>query len=191
MHDPEDGAAQPPRRNLYGRRHGKKLKPSQRRLIEELLPRLRIPGVSPEENPGRTPLTPFQGNASHGASSSGLIGKVRAVDRVVMLSAGRTVFEGAIPDAAALSPHGAEVVTDDGEGLMAAALSIGGHAISLGNGMGEARRWQVLLPRNVTHPALVRALAEHGVPILNFQPIQASLEGAFWRLAQPAKSRAA
>ena len=58
MDDPEDGAARPSRRNLYGRRHGKKLKPSQRRLIDELLPRLRIPGVSPEENPGRTPLAP-------------------------------------------------------------------------------------------------------------------------------------
>ena len=37
----------------------------------------------------------------------------------------------------------------------------------------------------------LRALAERGVPILNFQPIQASLEGAFWRLAKSAKSRAA
>jgi ABC-2 type transport system ATP-binding protein len=115
----------------------------------------------------------------------------KVCDRVVMLSAGRTVFEGAMPDAAALSPHGAEVVTADGEGLTAAARSVGGHAIPLGNGLGEAGRWQVLLPRNVTHPALVRALAEHSVPILNFQPIQASLEGAFWRLAQPAKSKAA
>jgi tRNA (guanine-N7-)-methyltransferase len=45
-----------PRRNLYGRRHGKKLKPSQRRLLAELLPLLRIAGVSPEENPARRPL---------------------------------------------------------------------------------------------------------------------------------------
>jgi tRNA (guanine-N7-)-methyltransferase len=45
-----------PRRNLYGRRHGKKLKPSQRRLLAELLPRLRIAGVAPEENLGRRPL---------------------------------------------------------------------------------------------------------------------------------------
>lgn len=45
-----------PRRNLYGRRHGKKLRPAQRRLLDELLPRLRIPGVAPEENPSRVPL---------------------------------------------------------------------------------------------------------------------------------------
>jgi tRNA (guanine-N7-)-methyltransferase len=45
------------RRNLYGRRHGKKLKPSQRRLLAELLPRLRIAGVAPAENPDRTPLS--------------------------------------------------------------------------------------------------------------------------------------
>jgi tRNA (guanine-N7-)-methyltransferase len=45
-------------RNFYGRRHGKKLKPNQQRWLEELLPRLRIPGVDPEENPGRAPLAP-------------------------------------------------------------------------------------------------------------------------------------
>jgi tRNA (guanine-N7-)-methyltransferase len=55
MRTPDSGAARP-RRNLYGRRHGKKLKPSQRRLLEELLPRLRIPGVAPAENPGRAIL---------------------------------------------------------------------------------------------------------------------------------------
>jgi len=112
-------------------------------------------------------------------------------DRVVMLSSGRTVFEGAMPDASALSPHGAEVVTADAEGLTAAARSVGGHAIPLTSGMGEAGRWRVVLPRNVTHPALVRALAEYSVPILNFQPIQANLESAFWQLARPAESKAA
>jgi ABC-2 type transport system ATP-binding protein len=113
-------------------------------------------------------------------------------DRVVMLSAGRTVFEGAIPDAAALSPHGAEVVTADTAGLMAAAESIGGHAVPVASGIGEAGRWRVVLPRHVTHPALVRALAEYGVPIFNFQPIHPSLEGAFWHVARPpAESRAA
>ena len=49
-----DGAA--PRRNLYGRRHGKRLRPAQRRLLEELLPRLAIPGVAPGSNPERAPL---------------------------------------------------------------------------------------------------------------------------------------
>jgi tRNA (guanine-N7-)-methyltransferase len=52
----DDAGAAPPRRNLYGRRHGKKLRPSQRRLLEEALPRVRIPGVDPRENPGRAPL---------------------------------------------------------------------------------------------------------------------------------------
>ena len=51
--------AAPPRRNLYGRRHGKKLRPAQRRLLAELLPALRIPGVSPAENPERVPLPPL------------------------------------------------------------------------------------------------------------------------------------
>ena len=61
--------------------------------------------------------------------------------------------------------------------------------------MGEAGRWRVLLPRQVTHPALIRALAEYRVPILDFQPIQAGLESAFWQLAKspekPAENRAA
>ncbi len=39
------GAAQP-RRNFYGRRHGKALRPTQRRHLEELLPRLAVPGVA-------------------------------------------------------------------------------------------------------------------------------------------------
>jgi len=112
-------------------------------------------------------------------------------DRVVMLAGGRTVFEGTMPDAAALSPHGAEVVTADGQGLAIAAESIGGYVIPLAAGMGEAGRWRVVLPRQVTHPVLVRALAEQGVPIFNFQPIQANLESAFWQLAKPAESRAA
>ena len=62
----------------------------------------------------------------------------KVCDRVVMLSAGRTVFEGAVPDAAALAPHGAEVVTAEAEGLAAAAASVGGHVIPLAGGMGEA-----------------------------------------------------
>jgi ABC-2 type transport system ATP-binding protein len=114
-------------------------------------------------------------------------------DRVVMLSEGRTVFEGAMPDAAALAPHGAVVVTSDPAGLANAARAIGGDVVPLAAGMGEAGRWRVLLPRNVTHPALVRALAEHRVPIFNFQPISANLEGAFWHLAEQktAKRKAA
>lgn len=48
-----------PWRNLYGRRHGKKLKPNQARLMETLLPRLAVAGVSPLDNPDRAPLAPL------------------------------------------------------------------------------------------------------------------------------------
>jgi tRNA (guanine-N7-)-methyltransferase len=51
-----DDDAAPWRRKLYGRRHGKKLRPSQRRLIEELLPTLVVEGVSPEDNSERRPI---------------------------------------------------------------------------------------------------------------------------------------
>jgi len=45
-----------PARNFYGRRHGKALKPNQRRWLAEDLPHLAIAGVSPAENPDRHPL---------------------------------------------------------------------------------------------------------------------------------------
>jgi tRNA (guanine-N7-)-methyltransferase len=46
----------PARRNFYGRRHGKALKPSQRRHLAETLPRYALGGVSPVENPERRGL---------------------------------------------------------------------------------------------------------------------------------------
>ena len=54
--------------------------------------------------------------------------------------------------------------------------------------IGEAGRWRVVLPREVTHPALMRALAEHSVPIFAFEPIKPDLEGAFWALAGAERS---
>lgn len=44
------------RRNLYGRRHGRPLKPGQRTALAQELPKLRIPDVGREENPERKPL---------------------------------------------------------------------------------------------------------------------------------------
>jgi tRNA (guanine-N7-)-methyltransferase len=47
---------QTPRRNFYGRLKGKALKPSQKRYLDEDLPRLALPGVARAENPARAPL---------------------------------------------------------------------------------------------------------------------------------------
>jgi tRNA (guanine-N7-)-methyltransferase len=44
------------RRTFYGRIRGKALRPNQRRLLEELLPRLSVPGVARAGMPGRTPV---------------------------------------------------------------------------------------------------------------------------------------
>jgi hypothetical protein len=98
-----------------------------------------------------------------------------------------------VSDASALAPHGAIVVTADAEGLGAAAAMLGGHIVPMASGMSDAARWRVVLPRHITHPALIRALSEHGVPIFAFEPIKPGLEGAFWHLAQrrPPESRAA
>ena len=44
-------------------------------------------------------------------------------------------------------------------------------------------RLRVVLPRNVSHPALLQALAERTVSIFSFEPIKPDLEAAFWQLA--------
>ena len=107
-------------------------------------------------------------------------------DQVVILAGGRTVFEGAVAEAAAASPHGAVVVTSDDIGLARAVAAVGGAMAPMASRMGEAARWRVTLPPEVTHPALMRALADLSVPIFAFEPIKSDLEGAFWRLAAEA-----
>jgi ABC-2 type transport system ATP-binding protein len=104
-------------------------------------------------------------------------------DRVAMLAGGRTVFHGPVEDAARLAPHGVVVVSADDVGLIAAANAVGGAAEPLPARMGDAKRWRILLPREVTAPALMRALADRAVPIFAFEPIREDLEGAFWTLA--------
>lgn len=49
-------AARDTHRNFYGRVHGKTLRPAQKRYLTEDLPRLRLRGVSLDENPDRVPL---------------------------------------------------------------------------------------------------------------------------------------
>lgn len=48
----------PPKRNFYGRRKGKALKPNQRQWIDEDLDRLALRHVTPRENPTRQPIDP-------------------------------------------------------------------------------------------------------------------------------------
>lgn len=45
-----------PRRNFYGRRYGRKLRKGQAGLVQTRLSELAPPGISPEENPERTPI---------------------------------------------------------------------------------------------------------------------------------------
>jgi hypothetical protein len=103
------------------------------------------------------------------------------------------VFEGELDEASRRAPHGAVVVTPDAAGLQAAAASVGGDPKPIATGgVGEAWRWRVVLPPQVPHPALIRALSEHAVTIFAFEPMKADLEGAFWQLASAdAVSRAA
>jgi len=112
-------------------------------------------------------------------------------DSVVMLAGGRTVFDGPLALAAERAPHGAFVVTSDEAGLIAAAASVGGEARPMSARIGAATRWQVVLPPNVTHPALTRALSERAVPIFAFEPMKADLESVFWSLAPVTKDKAA
>jgi tRNA (guanine-N7-)-methyltransferase len=45
-------------RNFYGRRHGKPLRPTQRRHLEELLPGLAVPGIRPSAPPEAPRIDP-------------------------------------------------------------------------------------------------------------------------------------
>jgi ABC-2 type transport system ATP-binding protein len=107
----------------------------------------------------------------------------RLCDQVVIISSGRTVFEGPVTEAAAHAPHGVYVTCSDDAGLLEVADRLGGTAQPFPSKMGEALRWRVLLPANVPYPALLRAMAERQLPVQGFEPIQADLEGAFWSLA--------
>lgn len=107
----------------------------------------------------------------------------RLCDQVVIIADGETVFEGAVADAAAHAPHGVYVTCSDDKGLLEVAARLGGLARPFPGKMGEALRWRILLPHEVTYPALMLAMAERQLAVQGFEPIRADLEGAFWSLA--------
>ncbi|MGE5566480.1 MAG: ABC transporter ATP-binding protein [Parcubacteria group bacterium] len=102
-------------------------------------------------------------------------------DNVVILSQGRTVFEGPVAEAATVGGrHGAFVVSSDEAAVVGAAQDVGGEAVAMTGASMGAVRWRILLPASVTHPALMRALATRQARISEFRPIEASLESALW-----------
>lgn len=107
----------------------------------------------------------------------------RLCDHVVILSQGRTVFEGPVAEAATHAPHGVYVTLDDDAALLEVVRALGAQAEAFPSKMSNALRWRVILPQTVPYPALMRALADKGLAIHGFEPIQADLEGAFWSLA--------
>lgn len=116
-------------------------------------------------------------------STHDLASAAKLCDQVVMLNKGRVVFDGPVEDAGSSAPHGAMIVTTDAEGLTSAAHSVGGEVSFISSGVHGGTRWSVSLPKTTPHPALLRALSEHAVPIFAFEPIEATLEAAFWRLS--------
>jgi len=110
----------------------------------------------------------------------------RLCDRVVILSGGRTVFEGPVEDAARHAPNGAYVTVDDDQALLEVVARLEGSAQPFPGKMGQALRWRVLLPEGVAPVALMRALAEREMALHGFEPILANLEGAFWALSEKA-----
>ena len=114
----------------------------------------------------------------------------RLCDQVVIVSEGRTAFEGAVEAAAAHAPHGVHVTCGDEAGLLAVVRALGGEAHAFPGKMGEALRWRVLLPEHVPYPALMRAMAEAGLAVQGFDPIRADLEGAFWSLSTAGREAA-
>jgi ABC-2 type transport system ATP-binding protein len=116
-------------------------------------------------------------------STHGMATAEKLCDRVVILSGGRAVFEGQVEAATALAPHGAYVSVDDEPALLEIAAALGGTATPFPSKLGSVLRWQVRLPQTVPYVSLVRALALRQVGVHAFEPIEASLEGAFWSMA--------
>ena len=111
-------------------------------------------------------------------------------DSVVMMSQGRTAFQGDVSSARLMAPHGAVVVTPDFEALKQIVAILGGELSLLSeSGFGDAARWRIILPSHVPHPTLLRALAEHSVALHAFEPIRQNLEGAFWSIAAHSQAR--
>jgi len=107
----------------------------------------------------------------------------RLCDHVVIMSDGRTVFEGAVAEAASHAPHGVYVTINDDAALLEVVRALGGEAQAFPSKISDALRWRVLLPTNIGYPVLMRALADRELVVHGFEPIQADLEGAFWTLA--------
>ena len=116
-------------------------------------------------------------------STHGMATAEKLCDRVVILSGGRAVFEGEVEAATALAPHGAYVSVDDEPALLEIAAALGGKATPFPSKLGAVLRWHVQLPQSVPYVSLVRALALRQVGVHAFEPIEASLEGAFWSMA--------
>ncbi len=116
-------------------------------------------------------------------STHGMATAEKLCDRVVILSGGRAVFEGEVEAATALAPYGAYVSVDDETALLEIAASLGGKATPFPSKLGSVLRWQVQLPQTVPYVSLVRALAMRHVGVHAFEPIEASLESAFWSMA--------
>lgn len=110
----------------------------------------------------------------------------RLCDEVAILAGGRTVFTGSVAQASDQAANGAYVTCPPEAPIPLLAAQLGGRAEPMGAQIGEAVRWRVTLPREVSHVALTRAMAEHEVALFGFEPIKADLEGAFWTLAGPA-----
>ncbi|HET9159729.1 MAG TPA: ATP-binding cassette domain-containing protein [Caulobacteraceae bacterium] len=107
----------------------------------------------------------------------------RLCDGVVILAGGKTVFQGAVASAVDQAANGAYVTAPPDAPIPDIAARLGGRAEPMGAQIGEAVRWRVILPREVGHVALTRAMAEREVALFGFEPIKADLEGAFWSLA--------
>ena len=112
----------------------------------------------------------------------------RLCDQVVIVSEGRTVFQGPVAEVAAHAPHGVYVTCDNDAALLEIVADLGGEAQAFPGKMGEALRWRVLLPQHVPYPALMRALADRQLGVHGFDPIQSDLEGGFWSLAANRKA---
>jgi ABC-2 type transport system ATP-binding protein len=105
----------------------------------------------------------------------------RLCDRIVLIAKGRSVFQGTVTEALALTPRVANIETEGAYDLAAALAASNFTAMEEGTNQG-VRRWRVALSAPEDSRRLLAACVSAGAPLTLYEPQRASLHDAFVRL---------
>ncbi|MBA4801424.1 MAG: ATP-binding cassette domain-containing protein [Euryhalocaulis sp.] len=109
----------------------------------------------------------------------------RLCDRILLLSKGRTVFEGAVSAALDAAPRRVFVETDADVDVAALTAAIpGASAAREGEAETEGVRWRVDLPEGASTQPVLHAFVDKGAPLRMFEPMRTHLHDAFVELVE-------